>query len=83
MHDAGLHQREDDFSEILATVDVPGAFMQADADELIYLRLTDEMVDSLLSIDHDTYAPYVVEEKGRKVLYAKLLKALYGTLKAA
>ena len=67
----------------VAVLDVPGAFMQADMDELVHVRFEGEMVDKLLEIDQDLYASYVTEEKGKKVMYVKLLKVLYGTLWAA
>jgi Reverse transcriptase (RNA-dependent DNA polymerase) len=69
----------------VAIVDVPGAFMQADMpeDETVHVRLTGIMVDILLDIDHDMYAPFVTYEGKDKVLYVELLKALYGTLRAA
>ena len=67
----------------VAILDVPGAFMQADMDEQVHVRLTGVMVEQLLEIDHDMYAPYVVYERGEKVMYVELLKALYGTLRAA
>ena len=64
----------------VAVLDVPGAFMQVDMDELVHVRFQGEMVDKLLEIDHDLYASYVTVEKGEKVMYVELLKALYGTL---
>jgi hypothetical protein len=67
----------------VAVVDVPGAFMQADMDELVYVRFTGKMVELLLEIDYEMYAPYVTIENGEKVMYVELLKALYGTLRAA
>jgi hypothetical protein len=67
----------------VATVDIPGAFMQADMDDLVHLRLTGRIVDILLEVDKTAYAPYVTYEGKEKVLYVELLKALYGTLKAA
>ena len=67
----------------VAVLDVPGAFMQVDMDELVHVRFEGEMVDKLLEIDHDLYADYVSEESGKKVMYVELLKALYGTLRAA
>jgi Reverse transcriptase (RNA-dependent DNA polymerase) len=69
----------------VAIVDVPGAFLQTDqpVDELVHVRLTGIMVDLLLEIDNDMYAPFVVYEGKEKVLYLELLKALYGTLRAA
>lgn len=66
----------------VATVDVPGAFMQADMDDLVYMRLDGVMVDLLIEID-DKYEQFVTIEKGKRVIYVQLIKALYGTLKAA
>ena len=70
-------------SREVAVLDVPGAFMQADIDELVHVRFTGKMVSKLLDIDNDMYSEYVVTEKGEKVMYMELLKALYGTLRAA
>ena len=52
-------------------------------DETVHVRFEGEMVDKLLEIDEHLYAGYVTEEKGKKVMYVELLKALYGTLQAA
>ena len=64
-------------------LDVPGAFMQVDMDKLIHICFRGEMVDKLLEIDHELYSSYITEEHGEKVMYMELLKALYGTLRAA
>ena len=64
----------------VVVLDILGAFMQVDMDELVHVRFQGEMVDNLLEIDHDLYASYVTVEKGTKVMYVELLKALYGTL---
>ena len=66
-----------------AVDDVPGAFMQVDMDETVHVWFEGEIVDRLLEIDEHLYASYVTEEKGKKVMYVELLKALYGTLRAA
>ena len=66
----------------VAVLDVPGAFMQVDMDELVHVRFQGEMVDKLLEIDHDLYTSYVTVEKGEKVMYVELLKALYVSLRA-
>ena len=39
--------------------------------------------DKLLEIDDELYSSYVTEEQGEKVMYVELLKAQYGTLRAA
>ena len=67
----------------VVVLNVPGAFMQADIDELVHVRFTGAMVTLLLEIDYDMYKEYVVVEKGEWVIYMELLKALYGTLRAA
>ena len=67
----------------VVVLDVLGAFMQVDMDELVHVWFQGEMVDKLLEIDHDLYTSYVTVEKGEKVMYVELLKALYRTLRAA
>ena len=68
----------------VAIVDIPGAFMQVDLDdELVIVRLTGKMVELLIEIDPDMYRPYLTHERGEPVLYVELLKALYGTIRAA
>jgi hypothetical protein len=68
----------------VAVIDVPGAFMQADMDEDAYVRFTGKMVELfLLEIDRELYSPFVCMEGTEMVLYVKLLKALYGTIRAA
>ena len=36
-------------------MDVPGAFMQADQDDLVHVWFTGAMVDKLLEIDEEMY----------------------------
>ena len=57
--------------------------MQAEIDELVHVKFTGAMVTLLLEIDHEMYKDYVIVEKGERVMYMELLKALYGTLRAA
>ena len=70
-------------SRQVAVVDVPGAFMQVDMDEGVHVCFHGEMVKLLLDIDQERYQQFVVMEKGEPVMYVELLKALYGTLRAA
>ena len=66
----------------VAIVDIPGAFMQAEIDELINIKLEGELVDLIVRID-PTYSKFIQMEKGKKVIYTELDKALYGTMQAA
>ena len=67
----------------VSVVDIPGAFMQADMDQGVYMRIEGAMAELLMEIDYDMYHPHMVMEKGKPVIYVELLKALYGTLRAA
>ena len=68
---------------VVAVADIPGAFMHSDMDPGVYMRLTGLMAELLLEVDHEAYAPYLTYEKGEPVIYVEMLKALYGTLRAA
>jgi len=67
----------------VATVDIPGAFMQADMDDTVHMKLEGKMAELLVRIDPMLYRKHVQLERGKQVLYVELKKALYGTLKAA
>jgi hypothetical protein len=67
----------------VATCDIPGAFMHADMDELIHMRIEGPMAKLLINIDPKLYEPYLTIERGKPVIYVKLVKALYGTLQAS
>ena len=67
----------------VATVDIPGAFMQGDQDETVHMRPEGTLAELLTKCDPKLYRKYVVTENNRPVLYVELMKALYGTLCAA
>ncbi len=67
----------------VATADIPGAFMQADMEDVVHMKLEGLMGELLVKIDPAPYRKHVLMEKGKQVLYVELKKALYGTLKAA
>jgi Reverse transcriptase (RNA-dependent DNA polymerase) len=67
----------------VATLDIPGAFMHADMDDEVYMILEGKMAELLVSLDCDKYSPFLHSQNGHHILYVKLRKALYGTLKAA
>jgi hypothetical protein len=66
------------------TFDVPGAYLHADMpkDERLLLKLTGEFVDVMCKVNPE-YIPYVRSENGKKVLYLKILKAIYGMIESA
>ena len=68
----------------VATVDIPGAFLQTEASDQTFIKLQGAIVESLLKINPD-WRQYVVHE-GRKrapTIYSEAIKALYGTIDAA
>ena len=70
-------------SRDVATCDIPGAFTQADIDELVIVKFDTELASLLESVDPQTYSKFKVVERGKNVIYVELKKALYGTLQAA
>jgi hypothetical protein len=67
----------------VATMDIPAAFMQADIDEVVHVKFEGEMAEMLVKMDPKLYRKFVKNENGKTVLYVELLKALYGTMRAA
>ena len=66
----------------VATIDIPGAFMQTDIDELTHVKLTGPLALLMVRVD-PKYGKFIQCDKGTPVLCARLKKALYGTLQAA
>ena len=72
----------------IMTNNVPNAFIQAeipqeDGEERIIMKITGVLADLLVEIAPDVYGGHIVYEKGVKVIYVQVLRALYGMLKAA
>lgn len=67
----------------VAACDVPGAFMQANIDETIYIRMDGELARLLEKIDPSKYSKHLTHKDGKPVIYLHRNKALYGTLQAA
>jgi hypothetical protein len=69
----------------VATCDIPGEFLQADwpADRDYYLKFEGAMVSMICDIDSNYSKNIVYGKNGRKFIYAKVNKAVYGTLLGA
>ena len=68
----------------LATMDIPGAFLHALNDDYVLLLFQGTLEELMVKIVPHIYSKYVmVGKSGRKLLYVKLHKALYGMLKSA
>jgi hypothetical protein len=66
----------------VATADVAGAYLKADMTDFVLMKFVDESVDILCDMNKK-YEDFVVTEKGKKVLYVQLLKAIYGCVTSA
>jgi len=67
--------------EVVVT-DVPGAYLHADMDKEVHMCLTGKMAELLVRVKPELYRKYVEDHNGKKVLYVRLRKALYGCLKS-
>jgi hypothetical protein len=65
-----------------ATADVTGAYLHAKLKDFTLLRMEGESVDIMCNINEE-YKKFVCLEHGKKVLYLKLQKALYGCVQSA
>ena len=69
-------------------MDIPNTFVQTSIpqgknDDKISMKIRGVLVDMLIEMSPETYKQYVVYEKGKKVLYVRMLKALYGMMIAS
>eukprot|EP00957_Ditylum_brightwellii_P124394 9480874-Ditylum_brightwellii.AAC.1 len=67
----------------VATLDIPNAFMQADMDMLVNMKIEGSMAEFLVKIKPALYQKHLSAENGKPVLYICLKKVLYGTMRAA
>ena len=47
------------------------------------MKIRGKLAELLVEIDPQTYAPYIIQEQGRKIIYVRVLKAIYGMLQSA
>lgn len=66
----------------VATADIAGAFLKAFIKDFVLVRIVGESVDILCRVNPE-YNKYVCYEKGNKVLYMRLNKALYGCMQSS
>ena len=69
----------------VVSFDVPGAFLQADMpdDKLVLLVLRGEFVDYMCKVNPDHLPNVQIGKKGKKVLYMRVVKAIYGCIESA
>ena len=70
------------------TLDIPNAFVQTSipqgkSDEKIIMKIRWALVDMLVEMSPETYKEHVIYDNNKKVLYVRMLKALYGMMIAS
>lgn len=66
----------------VATADVTGAYLKAYMTDFVIMKFTGDPVDILCKMN-PRHNKFVVIENGTKVLYVRLVKAIYGCVKSA
>ena len=66
----------------VATADVVEAYLKAYMDEFVVMKVSGASVDVLCKMN-EKYKKFVVVEGNSRVLYVKLIKAIYGCVKSA
>ena len=68
----------------VAIFDVPGAYLQAEMprEKKLLMKFRNEFVDIMCEVNPE-YEQYVIKENGKKVLYVKILRAIYGCIESA
>ena len=71
------HEKRD-----VGTADVAGAYLKAKLHAFVLMKFMGETADLLCELN-EKYSKFLVIEGGQKVIYVRLIKALYGCVKSA
>ena len=61
----------------VATLDIPGAFLNAETDEDVNMLLKGPLAELMAKVDQELYRKYITTTKGEQHLYVKVQKAVY------
>jgi hypothetical protein len=67
----------------VVTIDISGAFLHATNNDYVVVCMNEMLAELMAKTDPKLYRKYLIDEKGKKVLYLRLQKALYGMMKSA
>ena len=73
----------------VATCDIPNAFIQTEMEKYdkdgqrYVMKIRGALVDMLVQISPEIYKNFVAYERGQKIIYVQVLKAIYGMLQSA
>jgi hypothetical protein len=69
------HYTHSEESRVVFTLDIPGAFMHADMDELVHMKLEGPLAELLTKVDPDAYRKFITE-RGKPVIYVELAQSI-------
>ncbi len=64
-------------------IDIPGAFLHATNKDYVVMQMNRTLAELMAKTDPKLYRNYLVDKKGKEVLYLRLQKALYSMMKSA
>ena len=68
----------------MAIIDIPGAFLSAEADEEVIMTFCSRLVELMAMVAPSVYQQYIkTGENGKKILYIRLLCVLFGMMQSA
>ena len=67
----------------VALLDITGAYLSEDMDDELHVVFRGTLADMMVAADPSLYRPFVSYNTGKGVLYVRLQKALYGSLKSS
>ena len=53
-------------------VDIPGAYLSADMDDVVHIVFIGALVEMMVTADPELYCPFVSYEMGKAVIYVRL-----------
>jgi len=67
----------------VVTINIPGAFLHATNKDYVVMQMNGTLAKLMAQTDPKLYRKYLVDKKGKKVLYLHLQKVLYSIIKSA
>jgi hypothetical protein len=67
----------------VVTINISGAFLHATNKDYVVMQMNGTLAKLMAQTDPKLYRKYLVDKKGKKVLYLRLQKALHGMMKSA
>jgi hypothetical protein len=64
----------------VVTINIPGAFLHATNKDYVVMQINGRLAKLMAQTDPKLYRKYLVNKKGKKVLYLCLQKVLYGMM---